>query len=532
MIRASLTGKRCALALAIAIAGMTTGPVQAQGPEEVWSLDSDGTWQARVISLGNDGTQVFTGQDGYISSRRLLSSHDSNPPSPVWTNVKNQFVIYSVVDSARVGNVHAEMHQEYMDDTSTWRKAVLSKYSSDSSAPDWSYEFGIPIMNHDRSLVKVSDDGSRLVGVVYDTASDKNRVAVFGEDGPVPLIEFDVDTFVESYDFSISKDGSTATFVSTIKMVVVDLNTGTTLMETYVMGQAYYGALDMSSDGSTMAVCTASTVRVYRRTGAGPYSQVQSLAVPAGAFCRRLALADDGSTLAITANYFAESSRILVRVVDVLSGTVYIDHSITGAGTFSNLVADVKLSTDGRRVALGSWGDGTPSTPELVVYELGSATPVWTQDLVGSVMAIDFAPDGDRLAVAMKGCHATQLGGGGAFKLFSTRGSSFVLHGVPSIGTTVTFEQYLPTGSIARVICSPALSEAPAFFDGVGTLYLQRCAAMQFLPHGAQNSSDVYETPLVIPNDPNLIGTTTYFQGLSLAPRGLSDNYVKVTYLP
>jgi hypothetical protein len=38
--------------------------------------------------------------------------------------------------------------------------------------------------------------------------------------------------------------------------------------------------------------------------------------------------------------------------------------------------------------------------------------------------------------------------------------------------------------------------------------------------------------PLAIPNDPSQIGRTMYFQGMTMAPRSLTSDWVQLTILP
>ena len=103
---------------------------------------------------------------------------------------------------------------------------------------------------------------------------------------------------------------------------------------------------------------------------------------------------------------------------------------------------------------------------------------------------------------------------------------------VGSVGNSVTFEQSLAPGSIARVIASPALADVPRFFEGIGTLLLDE-TQLSFLPgFVVVGANGLAWTPYGVPNDPGLIGTSVYFQGLGLRPRRLSEHALRMTILP
>ncbi len=531
MIRANLTGRGYAGALVVAFAVLAIGTVQAQSRGELWKLESDGSWQAETVALGNDGTQVFAEHGAYINSKILLSGHDSNPPSPVWTDVDNLLNFHRFVDSARRADVHATMHLE-VDDGGIYRTAVLKRYSSGAEEPDWTYEFGLSLGDQKYNEVRVSDDGQRITAAVFDGGgTNKTHVAVFEGSSATPTSYTAVDTHTPFEGWAVSGDGSTAVFRSNLKLVVFDLDASAVIHDEFIFSGTFNGGIGLSGDGSLLAVNCGSTVALYERQGNG-YTQTAVHSLPSGGHCRRLSISRDGSTLALAVNFFGQASRVDVQALDTATGTLTVNYSITGSGSYTNMSSGVETSDDGAWIAVGLWGDEHQTVPELLVFQDGSDAPVWSYDLPGSVMDLGFSHDGRHLAAAVKGAHANDFGGGGSFRFFEVREQNLVLNGVPSIGETVTFEQDLPGGNIARVICSPALDPNPVFYAGIGTLHLQRCPEMTFLPHGTQNGNGVFETLFTIPNDPNLIGTTSYFQGLGLSPRGLSDNYVKVTVLP
>ncbi len=510
---------------------LLAGPSQAQDVQPVWSYDSDGSWIAEVVSIGNEGTQVFAEYGAYLNARALFSGGDTNPPSPVWTDSQTDFNFNRVVASAARGGIHASMHQEYSDAYQVWKKAVLRKYSSDSSTPDWSYQFDTLIANHNYSLVKVAADGSRVVGAVYDSSSMKTEVAVFGEFSGTPLITYAIDTLGAFEGFALSEDGSTMVFRSSMRLIAVDVDTGTVELDQFLINSTFFGALDISADGSVIAMGTSNTVVTYERDDLGAYSQAHSTTLAPGDFSGRLGLSMDGTKLYYSVNNFSTPARVEVQGIELSSGSSLLSYEALGTGSLLNLATSVQVSADGTRIAVGLWGDEGQTVPELLFFAAGNDAPISSFDAAGSILSLDMSPSGHHVAAAARNEHATVLGGGGSIMLFETPDLDLVMDGVPQAGTTVNLSQRLDGSAISRIIVSPALDPTPDFFPSAGYLYVDR-TLMSWLPSGASNGQGEVVTPYAIPSDSAWVGTSLYFQGVGLAPRGLSDNYVKMTVLP
>jgi hypothetical protein len=512
----------------LALAGVA-GAYQGQGA--LWSHESDGSWQAQAVSLGNSGSQVFVEYGSFLNSRLLLSSADANPPSPVWEDSQVGLNFYRVVDSASQGVVHASMHQELVQAGGSTRRAVLRKYSSNSDAPDWTYQFEPLIGNHPYSFVRVSDHGDKVVGAVYDSSQHGTLVSVFDAGSSVPIYSQLVPTSSGPSGFEVSGNAEVAVLRSNNYLLAVDLTTGETLLDEFFMWTSFYGGIDLSGDGNLLAISADTSVRLLQRGSTG-FSELRSYPLTSTGYCPSLSISEDGSSLAFSANYFGAVSDFTLKVVDIAADVVLIDHSSSGSGDYLNRVSSVSCSGDGSRVAVGLWGDQHQTIPELQVFELGSNDPVWTYDLPGSATGLDFAPSGVELAVAMKSVHATQGGGGGAFHLFETRSQDFRLHGTPSVDATVTFSQQHEPEAIAVVLESPLLASEPRFFPGIGTLLLDQ-DSLTILPQiSFTDEAGMALTPHYIANDPALIGSTVYYQGFGLRPRKLSEDIVRMTILP
>ena len=519
------------LCAGILVAAAAAGNAEAQVDGLVWSYPSDGSWMAQAVSLGDSGSQVFVEYGIYLNSRVLLSGSDASPPQAVWEDGQVTENFNPVVDSASQGSVHVSMHQE-LAGVGSLRRAVLRKFSSDSSTPDWSYTFDPLISNHDYSEVRVSASGEIIVGAVYDSSQNATDLWVFNPSSPVPVQTYSAQTHSGALGLSVSGDGRVAVLRSSTHMVALDLETGETLLSELLLSTSFYGGIGLSGDGQFLAVSADNTVRVMKRGASGSFEAYRVFDLPGNGWCKSLAVSFDGSTLAFATNYFTPVSAVAINVVDIVSETILVDYSAVGSGDFLNMAGEVATSATGSRVAVGLWGDEAETIPELMVFDAGNNTPSWSYDLPGSVTNIDFSPDGTMLAAAMKGTHATQMGGGGAFHLFETRPHDFKLQGTPSVGDTVTFAQQHDPNAFGVVISAPTLGAEPRFFPGIGNLLLDE-NNLSFLPHIAACDTDgMAYTPYQIQNDAALIGTTVYFQGLGLRPRKLSEDMVRMTILP
>ncbi len=511
--------------------GLCTPAVEAQSAELVWSRDSDGSWIGENVALGDHGSQVFTRYGGFVGSTLLLSSQDTSPPAPVWDDQVNEWTSYRRVASSSDGALHVTMHQE--DQASGGdRQAVLRCYLSDSPAYEWSQVLPISIPNHPYSDVRVSADGERLVAAVYDSSNGKTYVAVYASGSPVPIASDWISTLGAFRTFELSADGSTAVLASQLRIAVFDVDTLEVRALNSLSGDPNRGALGIGGDGSLIAYGSDEIVRLYERQTDDSYTRLDDVPLPQGLFCGILGVSRDGSTLVFGLNDLSNPLLSRIQTVDYPSRNVIGDYSVVGAGSFQNHVADIGVSSDGEVIAVGLFGDEAETVPELLFFQRGDDEPFYTHDLPGSVNQLDMSPSGDRVAVACKGTHANQFGGGGAIRLFNTHRRDFEIEGVPLAGSSVELVQAARPGTVVRTIASPLLGDQPVWIGGAGWLHLDR-ASVVLLPGTAVTGADGRASiQYDVPGSANLIGTTLYLQGLRLGPRELSRDWETLTILP
>ena len=473
---------------------------------------------------------MFTEIGNFSNSRLLFSRHDQNPPTPVWEDAGSVLHFNRVVASAPHSDVHVVLYQEQQSGSSL-RRAVVRKFTSSSAVPDWDYVFNVDIYSHPYSSVRVTADGQRIVAAVFDMNINATRVAVFDPSSSTPIAEYSVDTFGFFQGFEVSGDGSTLVFHSDKKLAICDLDSGQIRASKYYIGQLYRGALAVSWDGSVVVNGVANLVHVWERSASNYSSHVEET-FATNDYSQRVALSKDGAQLAMSLNYAANPERVSALLKDLTDGTYDVNYTQSGSGSAINLASAIELSEDGTRMALGLWGDGDGTVPEVLFFEAGNNQPTGTFDAPGSVLSMDMSPAGTQLVVGTRVGHNTVFGSGGSFWLFETGATDFSMSGVPSVGTTVEFAQDAPVGSFVRTLVSPQLATSPRVFEGVGTLMLQ-LENLTLLPQVSVAGQDgVARTDFALGNNPALVGTTLYFQGFGLRPRKLSGDFVQMTVLP
>ena len=523
-------GLRLAVVTGACALGALAGRASAGwGDGLVWrhASGSEG-WTPKVVSLGNEGSEAFTGFGPFADYLRVFSAHDQDPPLPVWQNVSSVATFHHGVDSAEATDLHAVIFDVYADSGLQARKVHLRKHSSLSPSADWTYTFPFQTNGHEHLYVRVARDGSRIVAVVHDALSNKERVAVFQPSSSTPIASFDVPLQGPPQGFEISSNGSKLYLCSTLQVRVIDLPGGT-LQHQELLFEPIYKGHGFSGDGSVFAYGTNNKVKVFKRpAGGGPYALAFVHEVAGANYCARLDIAENGSTLVAAFNFTDTFKRVDVRTIDLATQALIGLDTVVATGQYQNVAADVSVSSDGQRAAVGLWGDETGAAHELRVYRRGQHAPIATYDLPGSVNDLDLSGDGKRLAVASKSVHANVTGGGGRVELYRVDDEDFVMEGAPRAGQTVTFVLKSTPGHVARLLRSPNPAVPPTPFPGIGTLYLDR-ATTTSSPMGVVGGNGEASCALTLPST---VGAKVYFQGFSATPRELSESWLEVTVLP
>jgi hypothetical protein len=490
--------------------------------------DAGQAWIATTTSIGDRGTQVFAETDLNNERAVLLSAFDSQPPTPVWEDLSPLASEFRAVVSADATDTHCAIHQIVLNNNIQTRQAVLNKYGSHSSTPDWSYTFA-PVINAG-SNVGISRDGTKIVAAIYNDTLGQVEIATFGPSSNVPtsytIYPVGVGNYMRGWDYSA--DGSTLYFSAGTTAYIFDIPTLTVVF--FVNIGASFDSHSISGDGSVFAFGNFGIMRVFERSG-GTYTNTFNRPVAGSCYCANIDISDDSSTIAYGFTFYDFYLKTQVEALDVPTKLVTMTHIGTGSGSFQNIISDVSISANGQHFAVGRWGDGGGLVNEVDVYDRNSNTPLVSSNLPGSVWSVDISADGQRVVAGSKAVHANTFGNGGRIDLLDVGNEDLDLRTVPHFGATLTFDLYGLANKPAAIGKALAEQTPPTVFPNIGTLYIQR-STLLFFPLGNTGPAGLCTGTFTLPNNPNTIGTSYYFQGLTAGPRKLTNDWIKVTILP
>jgi hypothetical protein len=507
--------------------GPNANTALAGGLEWTFSSGTEG-WMPTVIALGNGGTEVFSEVGPFNPYTRFFSSFDASPPVPVWQTLSPVTAFHQSVDSAETCDVHAGLYDVYADQALTTRTVYVKRLSASTPANDWTYTFPFVTNGHDNLGVKISRDGTRIVAAVYNIWTSLTQVAVFDSSSGIPIAYLPIATGGPCTTMLLSGDGTRLYLASGSRITLLDIPSGAVLNTTYLFDTTFPAGHAISGDGSMFAYGTYNAVKVFKRSPTtGLYSLAFTHSVPGQNYCDELAISNDGSMLACAFEFFDHFLTVQIDAVDVASTATTMSNTVTGSGSYENVASAMSISSDGRRFAVGLWGDQALSVPQVEFYDSHQSAPIGAYFLPGSVNALSMSGDGTHVAVASKSTHANVSGQGGSIELYQAGSMDFRLQGVPHAGGSVSFQMSGNPGAHARLLFSPNAAAQPALFPGVGTLYLDR-PTTQSLSMGTVGPNGFAQTSFAVPTT---IGATWYFQGFCTAPRTLSHDWVRMTVM-
>lgn len=496
----------------------------------LWVRADNGVgWAGRTVSLGAQGTQVFTEIEFGSDHAELISGFSADPAAPVWTNTVPTETSYSQVDSAENADAHVAVHQLVLNSNQSTKQTVVSRYRSGSATPEWTYTF--PGTTAGNARAAISDDGQRIVAASYEHTTSKVRIAIFQGSSGTPVWTGTIDNFSSSMrGFDMTGDGSLLYVASASTLVLWDVNAHAPAA-LYGLTQSIENAHSMSSDGRVFAQGGFNKVDVWERNTSGTWAKTYTRDLPGSYVCTRLDVSGNGAKVAMTFNGYDTNNHVRIECLDVATKTLTMSEEAVGSGTLQNVAADVSMSQDGSRFAVGLWGDEADACPEVRLYKSNQNAPVALHNLGGSVFDVEMSADGERVAVAAKAVHANLFASGGSIRLYAFEAQDLRATGVPTPGSTVQFRLTgSAPGSPARLLWSTSLATTPAAFGGVGSLHLYR-PAMHTLPAPSADADGESNATFVVPGTAS-VGSTLYFQGLFTSPRHLTQDWVRVTVLP
>jgi len=389
-----------------------SGPTAMQSAGTLWTQTDGGlAWIANAVSIGNHGSEVFAEFELNNARAELYSAFDTNPPTALWSDVSAQGSDDHHVASSESGNVHVSLHTFSPGQPSA--ACTLTKYNSLSSLPDWNYTF--PIAANGSNL-GISRDGQTIVAAASDPNTSSVDIAVFSPASNVPVsyTTFPLGgTSNGVRGFDLSADGSTLYFSAggnPVNAYIFDIATASVVFSTPI--GASFDSHAISGDGSVFAYGNFGSMNLFEKV-AGVYTNTYTRSLPGSDYCGYIDISDDGSTVAFGWTFYSNYLTVQIEAVDVPSHTLTMTDIVNATGSLQNIVSGVSVSADGKRFAVGLWGDGAGPVAEARLYSKTQNTPIATVDTGGSVFGLKISADGQRAAFGTKAVHANQFGNGG-----------------------------------------------------------------------------------------------------------------------
>ena len=366
------------------------------GIEPVTVTGSDGTIQ--TYSRINTGTEVI---ENYPSSPIIPPSFPSDT-GVLWVDRNHRAAICQSIAISGDGK-HIFANWALNHERAGYYLTMATQ------VPVWEYSAGFP-WAYGGQQVGVSENGAVL------SISSTNRCYKWSRNNSVP-------DWTHRYPTSYygvaraSHDGSVVAAVQNGTLYAFDASSGETLWTAPVSEPARLQGLDLSDDGSVIAVTLYDSCLIFE-------DGTRRDAIPIGTSnCgTQYASAISGNgNLLVTGNFYG-----YIRLY-TWNGSHYNQKWVAWAGT--PWVCGVAISRDGSTIACGSgYQDG-----KLSVFDSSSATPLWTYQGYGSagayVPSVALSADGSRIAAASWGDRAPS----GQFKVFTVHNRSDT---TPLIGIT------------------------------------------------------------------------------------------------
>lgn len=250
-------------------------------------------------------------------------------------------------------------------------------------------------------------DGS--VFALGGTVDGHTAVAVFEADSPDPVLVYENPGYTYApRQLRLTADGSKLIFSVGATLFRVDVASGN-LEDTFNLG-ASTDCFGVSADGSLVAHgFTSARLAVWDGSG---YNLAWSYGV-SSYYAGGAAVSDDNQTVYFG---FYRNNYLQNRILRFDAGSStpeWIYDTPMGSGSYQDVVSWMDCSSDGRWVALASWGCQVGGGDEVIVLDDEDPTePVLSISAPGSMWHVDISPDGELVTAAGKHVHANEFGSG------------------------------------------------------------------------------------------------------------------------
>jgi len=479
-----------------------------------WTADyTTAQWIPDAIALGDRESTILCGITGKVDAVAHYSALDVDPPSELWldTSVNGQDYLMKV-SSSHGDDLMTVIYG--MAEGNTYRP-TLHAYRSLSGTPLFVYDFPFTNAFSIEWQTAVAADGSKFAACFDSGSTWQVFLNVFDTTGQ-SLFTRAFGAWTAEW-LELSQDGSRI-YVAELNAWVLDGNSGQTVFK----GPAgFFGANDFSDDGTAFAGGGFSDFWVYKDQGGGNFVEVAYMDTVSG-LPLSLKLSEDGKRLAVGLWSWDSDAEFTVIAYDVENDQEVWSRTFVGTGTLQAAPDSIDGDRNLDRFVVGSWGDQGQTWPELLVFDFLNSEPIFTVDTSGSILDVAMSADGRHVAASSKITHANTSAFGGYIHMVDLGGEEVDLQGVLKPGASVELALYGDPGDQVRI--GVASGETESTLPGVnGTWYLDMSGSPNiFVYLGAFNipAQGTALVPLTVPANPNLVGTRFHFQGVLIPKVG------------
>ncbi|MEM9381283.1 MAG: hypothetical protein AAGB93_15125 [Planctomycetota bacterium] len=498
-------------------------PASAQDPfiaSERWHAEpAADAWLPEGVAFAGDDAFVWTGVRGQGDALLLFDAvaSDLSAPRGVVPPRAGQFGAPLVAAGSRGDAVFALFQTEAP--TPYERAPLVLAYDPRTAAGGgvldelWSHDLGVRINGPARLATDAR--GERVVAAAWDGSTALARVDVLEGTSGALLGRVDLPAIGLSA-LAVSDDGSRIALTAGMTLYVLDASAA--LVHTAALPAATH-ALDLSANGAAVAHGAFGRVDVLFEVPGSGYAPFASATGNPTEIPSRIALSDDGGTLAIGWWNASNGRDARLEIFDLIFGFALASHDLPAApGATQNLVSAARLTGDGRRAAFATWGNG--SDPEVIVLDVGGFFPKLVANAPGSARCLALDDSGSRIAYGHKDVHASVFGSTGALRLVDTGERPLQLLETPRLGGQLVAAARFSGASIGWFALGRR-SDSPLTFPGAtGQLLLER-ARMQ-LHARVPDASGRIDLAIPLPGAPELRGMQLHLQAAFRTPGGLA----------
>lgn len=453
-------------------------PAAAQGPFQPGLRWIDGAslqtpWIPTSVSFGASDQLVWVGA-GVGSDRLLLYDAPGSGvavPALQETNLGPGVDLVSVLAGPGASQLFALTQRDAPDVfhrvTEVSCRDLLQGAPSGGGAPSWSHDLGFAANGPGRMDLDAA--GSTVVVAAWDDA--QGRVRVDRVAGATGALLARVDLAAPSLEgLALSADGERVVLLLGSRLLVLTSSLSVVHDQSLADNPS---SVAISSDGTRLVVGCVGAVRVFDEL-LGAYAETQVQPGALDQVASKVGVSAGGEVYAAAWWRFTNKDRLEYEVYDGVSHSQLIsDVQIGQLGGLQNSPSGLELSADGSRVAFSSWGRGD-SAPEVVLYDVPSASLVFSADLPGSAMALDLDASGTRLAVVTKSLHANLMSSTGEVRLYDTGERDLALLGPTLLGGTLIAAASAPGASGTFFLLGKPRAVPAPFPGALGVLTLER----------------------------------------------------------